>query len=99
MERAAKACYRWLIQNQFHNNPVKIFCGKGNNGGDGLAIAGMLIESKCVVSIYILETGQAVSGDFENNLVRLHSKTKDIHFIQSEEDLPQINRNDLIIDA
>ena len=36
MERAAKQCYNWL-HNQLQNQNIKIhvFCGIGNNGGDG----------------------------------------------------------------
>ena len=44
MERAAKACYRWLVQNDLAKKHVRIFCGKGNNGGDGLALARLLIQ-------------------------------------------------------
>ena len=82
MERAAKACYQWLIKNEFNNNTFKIFCGKGNNGGDGLVIARMLIEGKCSVLVYILESGRLGTEDFQNNLARLHTLTNDIHFIQ-----------------
>jgi NAD(P)H-hydrate epimerase len=99
MERAAKACYEWLIENQFNKRVFKIFCGKGNNGGDGLALARMLLEKKCVVSVYILETGRLGTGDFQNNLERLHTYTDQIHFIQSEEFFPAIDINDIIIDA
>ena len=99
MERAAKACYEWLIENQFNKRVFKIFCGKGNNGGDGLALARMLLEKKCAVSVYILETGHLGTGDFQNNLERLHTYTDQIHFIQSEEFFPAIDINDIIIDA
>jgi hydroxyethylthiazole kinase-like uncharacterized protein yjeF len=99
MDRAARACYRWLIQNQFDKNIFKIFCGKGNNGGDGLAIARMLLENGCGASIYILETGHLGTDDFQNNLALLHGYTNNIHFIQSEEFFPSINADEVIIDA
>lgn len=99
MERAAKASYEWLMENEFSNSAFKIFCGKGNNGGDGLAIARMLIENKSSVSVYILESGRLGTGDFQNNLTRLHLLTGDIHFIQSEEHFPKINTGEIIIDA
>ena len=42
MERAANSCVDWLIK-KFDNTPsFSIFCGKGNNGGDGFAIARLL---------------------------------------------------------
>ena len=48
----------------------------------------MLLEKKCAVSVYILETGRLGTGDFQNNLERLHTYTDQIHFIQSEEFFP-----------
>ncbi len=43
MERAAQACVNWMITKRWEERPVKIFCGKVNNGGDGLAIARLLL--------------------------------------------------------
>ena len=34
MERAATACYEWLLQNNYKDHAFTIFCGKGNNGGE-----------------------------------------------------------------
>ena len=42
MERAAESCVLWLIANFPLNENFYIFCGNGNNGGDGLAIARLL---------------------------------------------------------
>ncbi len=44
MERAARACTMKIVKNLTDDEPVLVFCGMGNNGGDGLAIARMLIE-------------------------------------------------------
>ena len=99
MERAAKACATWILQNFSHTSPIKIFCGKGNNGGDGLAIARLLIENKFPVSVYIVETNPAGSGDFQNNLRRLQQTLSEIHFIRTDQSFPVIAKEEIIIDA
>jgi NAD(P)H-hydrate epimerase len=99
MERAATACCKWLIGKNFGAFHFRIFCGKGNNGGDGLAIARLLIEHKCLVTIYILEFGNIGTDDFQTNLARLHDCSTDIHFIQSPDFFPDINTDDIIVDA
>ena len=99
MERAAAACYHWLINNHFTQQHILVFCGKGNNGGDGLALAAMLIQSNIHVTVYILETGKAGTGDFQINLQRLHQAGGNIHFIQSEQFFPVIENDQLVIDA
>ncbi len=53
MERAATACFNWIVQNFDDEYHFKIFCGKGNNGGDGLAIARLLKSIKYKVSVFI----------------------------------------------
>ncbi len=99
MERAAIACTNWLIEKGFARQPVKIFCGKGNNGGDGLAIARLLIQSGVQPVVYIIEFGSIGTSDFQQNLQRLHQLTTDIHFIQSDSFFPVINASDVVVDA
>jgi len=83
MERAAQKCVDWLLANSSQQNSFKIFCGKGNNGGDGLAIARSLFKNTRAVEVYILEFGKKGSDDFQANLERLHELPVTIHFIQS----------------
>ncbi|MEO6539762.1 MAG: NAD(P)H-hydrate dehydratase [Ferruginibacter sp.] len=99
MERAATACCKWLVGKNFGFHHFRIFCGKGNNGGDGLAIARMLTEHNFKVTVYILEFGNMGTDDFQTNLARLHECNTDIHFIQSADFFPELNTGDLVIDA
>lgn len=99
MERAATACCKWLIGKNYGLFRFRIFCGKGNNGGDGLALARLLIEHNCAVTVYILEFGNIGTEDFQTNLARLHTCSTDIHFIQSADFFPSINDSDIVIDA
>lgn len=99
MERAATACYKWLLQNNYKDHTFSIYCGKGNNGGDGLVIARLLAQSNHKVSVFILEFGHKGTEDFQINLARLHDTHADIRFISSEENLHSIPAKDVVIDA
>ena len=70
MERAAANCFEWILEH-YDGRSFSIFCAKGNNGGDGLAIARML-SSNHDVKVYILEFGHLGTKDFQTNLARLH---------------------------
>ncbi len=100
MERAALKCTEWL-QEQYPEAPsFGIFCGKGNNGGDGLAIARMLRGKNYPVTVHILEFGHKGTHDFQTNLARLHQLSfPDIHFIQSEQHFHAIPKGQIVIDA
>jgi ADP-dependent NAD(P)H-hydrate dehydratase / NAD(P)H-hydrate epimerase len=96
MERAATKCVEWLEENNFLQYPVAIICGKGNNGGDGLAMARMLGEKNVNLNVYIVETSPQGSEDFQANLERLQFP---IRFIQNEKSFPAFRKNEIIIDA
>ncbi len=99
MERASTACYKWLIGKNLGLYHFQIFCGNGNNGADGLAIARLLLQNNCKVSVYTFETGNRPATDFEVNLQRLHQLNVNNHLTRSADDLPQIQPADIIIDA
>jgi hydroxyethylthiazole kinase-like uncharacterized protein yjeF len=99
MERAATACFNWIIKNFEKSISLKIFCGKGNNGGDGLAIGRLLSSKKYVVSVFILENKNPGSPDFEKNLKRLKKTSAKISFLENEKSFPVLSKDDLIVDA
>ncbi|MEI9944803.1 MAG: NAD(P)H-hydrate dehydratase [Chitinophagaceae bacterium] len=99
MERAASQCVKWLEENEYTGKRFVIFCGKGNNGGDGLAIARMLLEKEYDVIVYILELNHKGSSDFQANLAKLEKLPIDILPIQTEKNFPSFAEGDIIIDA
>ena len=52
MENAARALADFVLD--FEPSSILILCGKGNNGGDGYAVA-RLLQDKCEVSILKIE--------------------------------------------
>ncbi|NCW88319.1 MAG: bifunctional ADP-dependent NAD(P)H-hydrate dehydratase/NAD(P)H-hydrate epimerase, partial [Chitinophagia bacterium] len=100
MERAAAQCTSWIEENFSACSSFNIFCGKGNNGGDGLAIARLLAEKGKEVQIHILEFGFPGTDDFQQNLARLHQyPTVQIQYIQSENHIYPIREGAVVIDA
>ena len=99
MERAAQACTNWITENFKNKHYFKFFCGKGNNGGDGLAIARMLLEKKISVDVYVTGSVHGGSDDFNINLERLKNISKKIFFLDSVESFPAIDKSHIIVDA
>lgn len=105
MERASGACTDWILEFIKSNNNLRdshaihIFCGKGNNGGDGLAIARLLYKSGQKVTVYILEFGHLGTDDFQVNLQRLHELSIEIKFLSTEINFPTIEPGEIIVDA
>jgi len=71
MERAAGKCFNWLVQHYGKNRNYKIFCGTGNNGGDGLVIARLLAEKNIPAETFIVRFSDKSSEDFITNHQRL----------------------------
>ena len=110
MERAASKVYEWFMKRcKTKEVSVKIFCGIGNNGGDGLALARMLYFSGIIPQVFIVRYSDKMSRDCEINFDRL-KESRDVtpvaseclvpmYDIFSEDDFPQIYDNDIVIDA
>ncbi|WP_019942481.1 bifunctional ADP-dependent NAD(P)H-hydrate dehydratase/NAD(P)H-hydrate epimerase [Dyadobacter beijingensis] len=98
MERASLAFVRWFCNQYVNTRPIAVFCGKGNNGGDGLAIARLLSAQGYDVQVFIVEYTLNATDDFRQNLSRLghHLTPRRIH---SENDLPQLPKQVVCIDA
>jgi len=99
MERAAVSCFGWIVQNFDEFYCFKIFCGKGNNGGDGLALARLLNSIKYQVSVFIPDNDKPGSPDFEKNLEKLKKTSVHISVLQNQNSFPQFSEKDIIIDA
>lgn len=100
MERAAGTISEWISNNIDNNHVIKIFCGPGNNGGDGLSIARQLYQMNYKVEVYILKITDKFSNDCQLNLERL-KEINSISFneICSSDDFPKMDSGDIIIDG
>ena len=101
MERAGTEIFNWMhLRMKGAQVPIHIFCGIGNNGGDGLVLARHLITHGYNVVTYVVNCGNSRSRDFLINYDRLKTVTKDWpSLIKSEKNFPQIHHDDIIVDA
>ncbi|WP_228851389.1 NAD(P)H-hydrate dehydratase [Aegicerativicinus sediminis] len=101
MERAGKQIFQWLdIRMQGAQVPIHIFCGIGNNGGDGLVLGRHLITHGYNVIVYIVNYSDKRSKDFLINYERIKSVSKSWPIvIEKEDQFPQIGNDDIIVDA
>jgi len=60
MERAATAVFDELRKRhpQLQKETFYVFCGKGNNGGDGLVLARLLDQQQAQVNVYLIESDE-----------------------------------------
>lgn len=103
MERAGTQIFNWIHSRmQGAQVPVHVFCGIGNNGGDGLVLARHLITHGYNVVTYIVNCSDKRSKDFLINYDRIKDTTKNWPIMLScGADFSEIviDEKDIIVDA
>lgn len=101
MERASKTFCTWFGRLfPKRNRRIIIFCGTGNNGGDGLAIARLLSKDFYEVSVYLLNIADASSKDNQENQKALKKLTNvPVKQIFPNDPFPALPNDSIIVDA
>lgn len=101
MERAGTQIFQWLHQRlNGAPVPIHIFCGIGDNGGDGLVVGRLLIEHGYNVIVYVVNCSDKRSKNFLLNYDKIKNVTKNWPLLmKGENDFPEINSEDIIVDA
>lgn len=63
MERAGQATFHALRQRWPRAQRIAVYCGGGNNGGDGFVIARLAKEANLNVTVYLLADQSRIKGD------------------------------------
>lgn len=86
---------------------IFVFCGGGNNGGDGLAVARKLFGMKADVYIFLLVDPEKLRGDAKANYeialrIQKNKRQNDVFEIKTLKDVKELEKYpkpDLVIDA
>ena len=100
MERAGTTCFNW-IDTRLQGNPIKIlvFCGIGNNGGDGFVIARHLHQHGYNVECFVVNFSDKRTEGFLHNYDRVKELGVWPTVINSTDEFPEMTENDVVIDA
>ncbi len=100
MERSAKAITQAITEIYNSSTPIIIFAGPGNNGGDALAVARLLLDRNYEVTTYLFNISGRLSDNCAVNKKRLEDKkAKALIEVTQEFEPPQLEANILVIDG
>ncbi len=97
MERAARAMTDRLLMQYPTKRRIALFAGRGNNGGDAMAMARMLADSGYPAELFLLPDPKQLTGSAAINLQRLTAQNSVP--IQIGEKLPHLPPDTLVIDG
>lgn len=100
MERAAYSLTDAITSQWSTSTPIVVFAGPGNNGGDALAVARMLICGGYAVKTYLFNIAGRISADCKEEAERLKSLGEGhLTEITSTFEPPELSADTLIIDG
>ena len=83
----------------FENKRVLVFCGKGNNGGDGYVVARHLLNRGALVETFLVGEKDKLKGDALINFQILESMGHQVKEVASRDDLNIARGADLLVDG
>ncbi len=88
MERAGKAAFLQIEKLYVENKSLVIFCGQGNNGGDGFVLAALAAQAGYYVIVVFLGVVEKLSSDAKKAYYKFHllvdGKERFLHQLSSD---------------
>ncbi|MFC1725326.1 NAD(P)H-hydrate dehydratase [candidate division KSB1 bacterium] len=102
MERAGIAVTNTVLKflEVYGGNRVAIFCGKGNNGGDGFVAARELFRNNVNIEVFLFASKDEIKGDARLNLDIYEKLGLEINYITDPDELKDMKiKSDIVVDA
>ncbi len=100
MEKAGKGCSEFLHDEILKpESKIAVFCGSGNNGGDGFVIARYLKNWKYHPKVFLLGNTDKMSPETFENYKSCEELQIEIVSVENTEELNNLSEFDLIVDA
>ncbi len=96
MQRAGKAAFEFLLRRWPNANRIAVFCGGGNNGGDGYVLAGLAKERGLDVTVWQLSSHANYSEEAAEALAFCRQTGVEIEPFDATADF---HHPDVIVDA
>jgi NAD(P)H-hydrate epimerase len=100
MERAATELYEWMVAKMDQEKEIRIFCGMGNNGGDGFALARMLGYAGFKTEVILVRHSEKMSPSCQINFKKIRKLTSVRYSeITPGTSIPKLPDNEIVVDA
>jgi hydroxyethylthiazole kinase-like uncharacterized protein yjeF len=99
MENAGTAVARFCLHWFAAAEDVVVFCGKGNNGGDGFVVARLLASAGVVVRVVLLGRAEEVKGEAAGALRRMREKASSVVLHEAADETALRALEDMLEDA
>lgn len=96
MQRAGRAAFDFMLRRWPQAKKIAVFCGNGNNGGDGFALAKLAHEHGLKVTVWRVGNSDIKKEEAKQAFAECEQAHVPIHSYNSKSDL---EHPDLIIDA
>ena len=97
MKRAGRAAFTQLLKRWPEVRRIQVFCGGGNNGGDGYVIAALAAEKQIPVTVYACVDPQQLKGDALAACD--YARREGVHIVTSLTELDTADGDTVLVDA
>ncbi|WOX07136.1 NAD(P)H-hydrate dehydratase [Microbulbifer pacificus] len=97
MKRAGRAAFDYLCSRWPEISGIQVFCGGGNNGGDGYVIAGLAAQRQIPVTVFVGVPADKLKGEALEAYG--FAEREGAKFVSGLAELPPVDKHTVLVDA